>query len=73
MEDQWGLGHLNGNPLALYLAVFDGHGSDACAKFCSSIFPKHVSQRIEIVLTILFLNIINLRSSKKRRKISHIL
>jgi hypothetical protein len=27
---------------ALYVAVFDGHGNDACAKFCANVFPKHV-------------------------------
>ncbi len=42
MEDQYVFGHLNSDPSALYVAIFDGHGSDVCAKFCASIFPKHV-------------------------------
>ncbi|XP_021963298.1 protein phosphatase 1K, mitochondrial isoform X1 [Folsomia candida] len=43
MEDQYGVGNLNGDPSALYLAVFDGHGSDVCANFCATIFPKHLA------------------------------
>lgn len=45
MEDYCGVGHINGDPSTLYMAVFDGHGNDACAKFCANIFPKHVRER----------------------------
>lgn len=43
MEDHYGIEQLH-NDSMLYISVFDGHGSDACAKFCANVFPKHVSE-----------------------------
>jgi serine/threonine protein phosphatase PrpC len=45
MEDQYGIEHLNGDQTSLYFSIFDGHGGQACAKFCASIFPRHVSKK----------------------------
>lgn len=55
MEDQYSIEYLNGNLSTLYFAIFDGHGSDACAKFCEKIFPKHV--RFENLLPKIFIQI----------------